>query len=123
MAQTGIYGVAEAENLLKVNLKIGEKETVVNDKVLDNDVAPEIINGSTVVPIRFIAENLGAEVVWNNKTKEVTVVLGDESIILGKEAGIVIKNNRTLVPIRYISEHLRANVLWINSAKEIEIVK
>lgn len=123
VAGAGIYGVAEAESLLKVNLKIGQKETVVNDKSLDNDVAPEIINGNTMVPIRFIAENLGADVSWNNKTKEVVVALGGESIILGKEEGIAIRNNRTLVPIRYISEHLGANVLWVNSAKEIEIVK
>ena len=123
VAGAGVYGVAEAESLLKVNLKIGQKETVVNDKVLDNDVAPEIINGSTMVPLRFIAENLGADVSWDNKTKEVTVTLEGESIILGKEDGTVIKNNRTLVPIRYISEHLGANVLWVNSAKEIEIVK
>lgn len=123
VAGAGIYGIVEAENLLKVNLKIGNKETVVNDKVLRNDVAPEIINGSTMVPLRFIAENLGVDVSWNNKTKEATVTLEGKSIVLGKEDGAVIKDNRTLIPLKYISEHLGANVLWVNSAKEIEIVK
>ena len=36
-------------------------------------VAPEIINDRTYVPIRFVAEELGADVQWNEETKTVTI--------------------------------------------------
>ena len=37
-------------------------------------VAPEIINDRTYVPIRFVADELGSEVNWNEETKEITIV-------------------------------------------------
>ena len=37
-------------------------------------VAPMIINDRTYVPIRFVAEELGAEVQWNEETKTVTII-------------------------------------------------
>ena len=37
-------------------------------------VAPTIINDRTYVPIRFVAEELGAEVQWNEETKTVTII-------------------------------------------------
>ncbi len=36
-------------------------------------VAPEIKNGRTFVPLRFIGETIGAQVDWNGETKEVTL--------------------------------------------------
>ena len=36
-------------------------------------VAPEIINDRTYVPIRFVAEELGAVVNWNEETQEVVI--------------------------------------------------
>lgn len=32
------------------------------------------INGRTMVPLRFVAENLGASVVWNSSTQEETII-------------------------------------------------
>ena len=92
----------------------------------DLDVAPQIIDGNTMVPLRFIAESLQAEVKWNAKAKEVTIIQGDEELILKVGKGseeAMIQDNRTLVPLRYISEQLNANVLWVPSQKAIEIVK
>jgi hypothetical protein len=38
------------------------------------DVAPEIVNGRTFVPVRFVSEQLGAEITWEANTKKVTIV-------------------------------------------------
>lgn len=32
-----------------------------------------IINGRTVVPLRFVSENLGAKVDWDAKTQTITI--------------------------------------------------
>jgi len=37
------------------------------------DAPPEIVNGRTFVPIRFIAEAFGAEVNWVEETKEIII--------------------------------------------------
>ena len=37
-------------------------------------VAPVIISERTFVPIRFVADELGAEVQWNDETKTVTII-------------------------------------------------
>ena len=36
-------------------------------------VAPVIIDGRTFVPVRFVADELGATVAWDDATKTVTI--------------------------------------------------
>jgi internalin A len=37
------------------------------------DTAPFIKDNRTFVPIRFVSENLGANVYWNGEKREVTI--------------------------------------------------
>ncbi len=37
---------------------------IVDDREVECDVPPQIINGRTLVPVRFVAEALGAKVEW-----------------------------------------------------------
>ncbi|WP_054741672.1 stalk domain-containing protein [Cellulosilyticum ruminicola] len=123
VAKAGNYVLVEAKELLKINMTIGDKTSNVNDQSVTNDIAPQIINGSTMVPVRFIAEKLNAEVKWDSKKKQVQIYLDGQVVTVNSEDGMKIKDSRTLVPIRYISEKLGANVLWVGSSKAIEIVK
>jgi hypothetical protein len=36
-------------------------------------VVPEIINGRTMLPVRFVSENLGCLVDWADATKTITI--------------------------------------------------
>ena len=54
-------------------LWIGMKEMLVNNRFEINDVAPVIINDRTYIPLRFVAENVGCEVVWDGIAKSVTI--------------------------------------------------
>jgi hypothetical protein len=45
----------------------------VNGTQLSPDVPPQIINGRTMVPIRFVAEALGTQVTWNETTNSVLI--------------------------------------------------
>jgi len=38
------------------------------------NVVPEIINGRTMLPLRFVAEALGCEVKWDDATKTITIL-------------------------------------------------
>ena len=58
-----------------VTLKTDGKEiTMTIGKVLEKyGVAPVIINDRTFVPVRFVADELGAETAWDEATKTVTI--------------------------------------------------
>ena len=75
--QPGVNGAGGKASLTldgkTVDLVIGSKEGMVNGQVVTMDVAAEIVQGRTFVPLRFAGENLGATVNWNGAAKEVTV--------------------------------------------------
>lgn len=61
-----------------INLQIGNSIAVVNGKEVQIDpsnplVKPIIINERTMVPLRFVAEQLGCNVSWDEKQKKITV--------------------------------------------------
>lgn len=122
-----LVGIATANN--DVTVKVNE------NRISFPDQKPIIENNRTLVPIRFVAEALGAEVNWNNKNRTVTVIKNGETILLqinnknvqvGKssiqlDVPATIKNNRTLVPLRFISEILGTTVEWDVTTKTINI--
>jgi len=57
----------------RITLTIGEKTATVNDYPLDLDVAPEITDSRTMVPLRFITEALGSHVQWDGVLRSVFV--------------------------------------------------
>ncbi|MFZ5596714.1 MAG: stalk domain-containing protein [Bacillota bacterium] len=83
-------------------------------------------DGRVMVPVRFVAEELGANVGWNGVTRIVSITKGDTSISLTigrREASVngrvialdteaVLKNDRTMVPVRFVSEAFGADVVW-----------
>jgi len=57
-------------------LTIGSVTAIVNGAKTILDVAPKILpTGRTVVPLRFVSENIGAKVDWNSTTRMVTVTV------------------------------------------------
>lgn len=106
-------------------------------KVLD--VPPFIENNRTMVPFRFIGEELGADIEWYPEERKVEYILDEnvielwigentarlngEDVMLDEDPSIrpFIKNSRTVVPIRFISEALGFEVTWNEETKEIII--
>lgn len=92
-------------------------------------------SGRTLVPVRTVAEPLGAEVLYVETTRQVILVKGSDTIVLtlgssmasvngeavplpdGIPAGVVKYQNaeRTMVPLRFVSERLGAQVAWDGS--------
>lgn len=76
-SRTVTYERGAGEDAVKIEMVIGQSMATVNGQRVPIDrnptVSPEIVNGRTVVPVRFISEALGFEVGWNQDTREVTV--------------------------------------------------
>ena len=128
--QPGTYGIVKADELTKISLQLGTSTGSLNSKSIKLDIAPEVVDSRTLVPLRFVCESLDLKVDWNSKLKEITLTSSDNqtlSLRINKNikdyGAPIIKDKRTLVPLRYISEELGAHVLWIPSSKTIEIVK
>jgi len=104
--------------LLFVNLPVYAENIQIKIDGIDikSDIVPEIINNRTLVPLRVISENLGANVSWSNS--EVTLSKSNLQVILNSSTGTAIKNsetvpldvkpyikkNRTMVPLRFLAE-------------------
>ncbi len=51
-----------------IRFVIGENTCIFNDKIMQIDTAPEIINNKTMIPIRIVSELFGYKVEWINNT-------------------------------------------------------
>lgn len=117
----------------------GQINVMWNGKCIQfTDAAPEIANNRTMVPIRAIMEDMGAEVTYENRTvtcilngATVTFPVGGTSATVEKDGETetvtldspsYLKNNRTYVPVRFISEASGYDVFWDNAARTAVIV-
>jgi len=64
---------------ITVSLQIGSKTAVVNGAEVKLDVPGKIVNGRTLVPLRFVSESFGADVKWDQDTKTVYVTSADKN--------------------------------------------
>jgi len=109
------------DNFEKLRFVIGNRTFSFNGTTYTNDVAPFLdpANDRTMLPLRTIAEIMGAQVQWNPETRAVSIFSekGNFSFVVDEPLpngmGVpVIRNDRTLVPLRYIAESLGAVVRW-----------
>lgn len=136
-AGDGEYKVVTASIENVIILTIGEAEAMVYGEEKTNDVAPKITKDRTMLPIRFVAENLGADVAWDAETRIVTITDGettikitidsDVALVNGEEVKLDseahIENDRTYIPVRFVAESLKAKVFWNEKTQNVTIVK
>ncbi len=111
----------------------------LNDVEIETSVAPCIIDGRTVVPVREICDALGCIVEWDEITQTVTLERENVKNILtigkteakkfvdGVESQVTLQvpaqiiSDKTMVPVRYISESIGADVYWDGESKRVAI--
>ncbi|NLD49412.1 MAG: copper amine oxidase N-terminal domain-containing protein [Clostridiaceae bacterium] len=130
---------AQTDNI--IGMRIGNNSIFVNGTIQTFEpeggasAVPEIKYGRTFVPIRFIVENMGGDIEWDeqlrqitikNKGKTIVMNIGEKSILedgLKKEidAAPEIINGRTIVPIRFVAESMGLAVEWCED-KELVLI-
>lgn len=117
--------------LLKYDLHITKKEINLlmdNSSGSDGSTKPYIRNGITMVPARFVVEELDSEVDWNQVTQQITITdplsgaiiklnIGSKQatvngMIKPLETEAELNDGSTFVPVRFIAETLGAKVSW-----------
>ena len=133
-------GNENKESSNTIVLTIDERDALVYGTTKTNDVAPKVVNDRTMLPARFIAENLGATVEWDGEKQLVTITGKTEKqedviilITIGSDYAKVngedvkldspafVENDRTYTPIRFISENLGATVEWNETEQTVTI--
>ncbi|MBP7732903.1 MAG: PQQ-binding-like beta-propeller repeat protein [Caldisericia bacterium] len=126
----------ETDKGIVLELVIDSDKAKLNGKQVALDAPARIINGRTMVPIRFISESFGCKVEWDAKEGKVTIIRNDITIRLWKgkntakvnteekklDSPPIIIKGRTFVPLRFISEPFGAVVAWDKVTKTITIV-
>lgn len=56
-----------------LTLTVNNAEALINDKPFLLQVSPKNLNNTVVVPLRFVSENMGLNVKWDNKNKIVNL--------------------------------------------------
>ncbi len=122
---------------------IGSDELAVRvngDLVEFPDARPFIDDNSrTLIPVRFVAESMGADVDWDNESRTAIIERDDIAILVPigsdtisvTENGVteyvtmdteaIISESRTYVPIRFVAESLGAWVSWSDLYSTVQI--
>lgn len=101
------------------------------------DTAPFLEDGTTMVPMRAIAEKIGAEVLWLASAKVAVVKRGEDILEIPAGGSIATKNEenipldmpakvvdgRVFVPLRFVGEQLGLNVVWDKQTKTIALTE
>ncbi len=133
----GIVG-GQASALVTPTVKI-----IINGREITSDCEPVIISDRTYIPLRVVSENLGAQVTWqeatkqviinwhtavtpnlpSNKTGDIQIVIDGQPLVIPPNYGKAFVNSkyRTMIPLNAISTALACDVKWIAASYTVDI--
>lgn len=99
----------------------------LNDADVTAEASPVIVDGTTLVPLRFIGEKLGYTVDWDNDKRGASMSKDGQTYTMfegsniaydknGNEtilgAAMQLMNEKSMVPLRFLSESIGLSVHW-----------
>ena len=117
-----------------MSVKIGESEINIDGETVpidENNSVPYVENGRTMMPVRGLAEAIGADVSFDAEEQTVTVetsetmvlmtIGSDEMEVNGEPVALLnapeIVNERTMLPVRDVAEALDCEVEWVQETE------
>ena len=120
------YDMADIEDVLNEKCPSDTPYIEFDGNILGFDVPPIIEDSSTLVPMRFLFEQMGADVEWDSETQTATATVDNKAVtfsidnvnarINNKPAKMDVParlvNGKTMVPLRFLSENMGYDVDW-----------
>jgi poly-gamma-glutamate capsule biosynthesis protein CapA/YwtB (metallophosphatase superfamily) len=125
-----LYLLIESNRVL-----INQEESILDSS--DRNITPILLNGYTMVPLRFFSDFFSFQIDWNSTTKEITIGNSEQTNLFQIDnpamqkngeiydlpVGPTLVNNRTFVPLRAIAEAFSKSIGYYDglitiSAKE-----
>ena len=122
--------------LMNTGTKAASLNLIIDGNNVTKSASPIVKNRRTLVPLRFIGETLGKEVLWNNDEKSVTVSDENTSFKLYIDSKIIdnsdgtlkftdvapcIVNRKTYLPLRAIAELMNIGVGYDKASSTVTI--
>ncbi|MFZ5645676.1 MAG: copper amine oxidase N-terminal domain-containing protein [Bacillota bacterium] len=118
-----------------VVLKIGDSQALIDNQPVQLLSPAVVVDGRTLVPLRFVGEAFGCAVDWNGETQTAAVSLEEQNVevtigkskarVNGEETALQVPaqliNGRTFVPLRFVGESLGADISWDGNEQKITI--
>jgi len=120
-----------------IKYRIGQYSYTLNGVSYPMDAAPMILHSRTYLPIRYVAEPLGAVIDWNATLQKATVIFNGNKVemvvnsnmawVNGVETPIsndplvtaIVENGRILVPVAFVATSLGCDVAWDAANQEV----
>lgn len=120
-----------------IKVQVGNTTAWVDDVETKLDAAPVIVKGSTLVPLRFIGEALGAQFTYEPTTKTITITMDGKIIVLvlgqitatidGRTVSLSVPaqlvGGRTMVPVRFIADAFGATTAYDSVTKMVTVTR
>ena len=124
----------ESEYFSEIAVAIGESNLSIDGETVPIDESGSsayVENGRTMMPVRGLAEAMGADVSYDDATRTVTIATEETTVhmtigenemqINGENVALQtapkIKNSRTILPARDVAEALACDVDWDQNTK------
>lgn len=125
------YDIVEIRNLLNQNCSLDTPYIKFNNNILSFETPPVIEDGSTLVPMRFLFEQMGADVEWNQATRTAKAKLNNTAVTFSiddikasvnntsttMDVPARLINDKTMVPLRFLSEEMGFDVTWDDASR------
>jgi len=132
VAVIGLIVVATSQAVGADNMKV---PIYLDRDLLECDPPATLVEGTTMVPVRFVAEALGFSVTWHGPIQVVWIEKGDRVVLLrvGKDQAVidgetrplpvapVLIEDRTFVPLRFVAEALDLEVIWNDQDSSVSL--
>lgn len=122
---------------------INQTNYYVNNSNVAMDAAPVIMNDRTLLPVRYVAEPLGADITWDGVERKVSITTAAKTIELWIDNNIarvngvntpidqdndsvkpvILPPGRTMLPLRFIAENLGCDVGWDGNLQQVTVTK
>lgn len=76
----GTNSIDATRSSTHVHLKIGNRIATVNGKRTMLEAPPEVVRGSTMVPLRFVSEALGGKVTWHEDQQVAEIITSGQTV-------------------------------------------
>lgn len=137
-------GVLAANNKMKVDASVAKGTRIklpqtlmlsYEGKPVTSDVAPMLVDSTSVAAFRFLFEKQGGVMTWDpiqqqikahNDKHEVTLTIGSKQAVVNQQEVMMdlaafLLSGRTMVPIRFFEKALHAQVDWEPSTGRIYV--
>lgn len=126
-----------------IQLYLGKSGFGVNGQSFNMDTSPILLENRFLLPVRYVAEPLGAAAAWDQQEQKVTVTLDNTVIELWVDQNVaringvntmidpnnpnvkpvIVPPGRTMLPLRFLAETLGCEVVWDEKLQQATLTK